>query len=71
MLKSTKLFLFWYKKEATKFNKEGNEKIMTIYYNIKLTDSARLTASLLSNLVNNLAQGIHKIKRKDCFLHIL
>ena len=44
---------------------------MTIYYNIKLTDSARLTASLLSNLVNNLAQGIHKIKRKDCFLHIL
>ena len=25
-------------------------------------------ASSLSNLVNNLAEGIHKIKNSDCFL---
>ena len=29
-------------------------------------DSARYMATSLSNLVINLTQGIHKIKRKDC-----
>ena len=31
---------------------------------LQFNDSARFMASLLSVLVNNLAEGIHKIKRK-------
>ena len=34
------------------------------YYNL-LTDNARFIASSLSNLLNNLSEGIHKIK---CYL---
>ena len=39
-------------------------------YKINFIDSARFMASSLSNLVDNLAEGIHKIKCKDydCFL---
>ena len=35
-------------------------------YKIKLVDSARFMVRSLSNLVDNLAERIHKIKRKDC-----
>ena len=35
------------------------------YYN-SLTDNARFIASSLSNLLNKLAEGIHKIKCKQC-----
>ena len=31
---------------------------------LKMFDNARLTASSLSSLVNNLAEGIHKINSK-------
>ena len=36
---------------------------------MKLIDSARFMASSLSNIVDNLAEGIHKIKCRDfdCF----
>ena len=37
-----------------------------ISYKIKFIDSTRLMASSLSNLVDNLTEGIHKIKCKDC-----
>ena len=53
-------------KEIRKVDKDGNEDIITISYKIKFTDSARFMPSSLSNLVNNLAEGIHKIKYKDC-----
>ena len=53
-------------KEVTKVDKEVNENIITISYKIKLTDSVRFMASSLSNLVDNLAEGIHRIKLKDC-----
>ena len=41
-----------------------------ISYKIKLIDNVRFMASPLSNLIDNLAEGIHKIKCKDsdCFL---
>ena len=33
---------------------------------MKFIDSARFMASSLSNTVDNLAEGFHKIKFKDC-----
>ena len=63
--KSTKLFLFQ-KNEITKIDKDGNESVVNICYKITFINSARFMASLLSNLVDNLAEGIHKIKCKDC-----
>ena len=42
------------------------KSVATISYKIKLIDSARFISSSLSNLVDNLAEGIHKIKCKDC-----
>ena len=53
-------------KQVIKVDKEGIENIITISYKIKFIDSARFIASLLSNLVDNLAEEIHKIKCEDC-----
>ena len=54
------------KKEITKIDKDGNKSVVNISYKIKFIDSARLMVSSLSNLVNNLAEEIHKIECKDC-----
>ena len=56
-------------KEVTKINKGGNESVVTISYKIKFIDGKFMANSLLI-LVDNLAEGIHKIKCKacDCFL---
>ena len=54
------------KKEVTKTDKGGNKSVVTIPYKIKFIDSARFMASSLSNLIDHLAEGIHKIKCKDC-----
>ena len=51
-------------KEIKKFNKDGNEDITTVSYKIKFINSARFMANSLSNLVDELAEGIHKIKCK-------
>ena len=53
-------------KEVTKIDKNGNESVFTISYKIKFIDSARFMATSLSNLVDNLTIGIHKIECKDC-----
>ena len=59
------------RKRNKKVDKDGNENIATVSYKMKFINSARFMASSLSNLVNKLAEGIHKIKFKDfnCFLN--
>ena len=54
------------KVKKKRFDKDGNQSVITISYKIKFIDKARFMANWLSNLVNNLAEGIHKIKCKDC-----
>ena len=49
-----------------KVDNNGNEDITIVSYKIKLTNSAKFMTSSLWNLVDNLAEGIHKIKCKDC-----
>ena len=51
-------------------DKDGNRSVVTISSKIKFINGARFTASSLSNLVDNLAEGIYKFKCKyyDCFL---
>ena len=53
-------------KEITKIDKDGNESVVTISYKMKFVDTARFMATSLSNLVDNLTEGIHKVKCKDC-----
>ena len=53
-------------KEVTNIDKDANEGVATKSYKINFIDSVRLMASSLSNLVDNLAERIHKIKCKDC-----
>ena len=49
-----------------KHGKDGNESVETVSYKMKFIDSTRFMAISLLNLVDNLAEGIHKIKCKDC-----
>ena len=53
-------------KEGIKADEYGKESLVTISYRIKFIDRGRFLASSLSNLVDNLAEGTHKIKYKDC-----
>ena len=55
-------------KEVTRIDKNGEEITKNICYILQFIDSARFMASSLSNLVNNLSEGIHRIKCK--FGHI-
>ena len=52
------------KKEVTKIDINGEELIKNISYILQFIDRARFMASSLSNLVNKLSEGIHKIKCK-------
>ena len=51
-------------KEVTRIDKNGEEITKNISYILQFIDSTRFMASSLSNLVNNLSEGIHKIKCK-------
>ena len=53
------------KKEIIKTDKEENESVKTILSKIKFIHIARFMGSSLTNLVDNLIEGIHKIKYKD------
>ena len=51
-------------KEVIRIDENGEEITKNISYILELIDSARFMASSLSNLVNYLSGGIHKIKCK-------
>ena len=61
-----KTFTVPIEKVIKKIDRDDNEGITTVFYKIKFIDSARFMTSSLSNLVDNLAKWIHKIKYKDC-----
>ena len=46
------------KKEITKKDKNGSDKITKISYKIKFTDSYRFMSTSLSNLASNLSEGL-------------
>ena len=48
--------------EVTRIDKNGDEITKNICYILQFFDSASFMVSLLSNLVNNLSEGIHRIK---------
>ena len=54
------------KKEITKKDKDGNDKATKISYKIKFIDSFRFMSSSLSNLVDNLSEGLHNDRCIDC-----
>ena len=50
--------------EVTRISKNGKEITKTISYRLQFTDCASFMASSLSNLADNLAEGIHEIRFK-------
>ena len=52
------------RKEVTRIDKNGKEITKNISYILQFIDSARFMARFLSNLVNNLSEGLHRIKCK-------
>ena len=52
-------------KEVTRIDKNGIEITKVVSYTLQFTDRARFMASSLSNIVNSLAEVIHKIKGKN------
>ena len=64
--KKRNIFFVPIEKKVIKIDKDGNENVISISYKIKFIDKPRFMASSSSNLVDNLAEGIHIIKSKDC-----
>ena len=52
-------------KKVTRIDNNGEEITKTIPCRLWFIESARFMANSLPSLVNNLAEGIHKIKRKN------
>ena len=52
--------------EPIKKDKDGNNKTRKISYKIKFIDSFRFMSSSLSNLVDNLSEGLHSDKCTNC-----
>ena len=61
-----KNFSILIEKEVTNIDKNGNDSVVTTSYNVKCIDNARFMATLLSNLVDTLTEGVNKIKCKEC-----
>ena len=58
------IFAIPIEKEVTSIDENGEEITKTIFYILQFIDNARFIASSLSNLVNNLSEGRHRIKCK-------
>ena len=58
-------------KEVRRIDKKGIEITKTISYRLQFIDSARIMATLPSNLVNNLAEEVHTMKCKFLLLILL
>ena len=54
------------KKEITKKDKDGNDKITKISYKIKFIDSYRFMSCSYSSLLTNLSEGLHNDRCTDC-----
>ena len=54
------------KKEITKKDKNGDDKITKISFKIKFIASYRFMSTSLSNLVSNLSEGLHNDRCIDC-----
>ena len=54
------------KKEIRKIDKDSNDSVETISYKIKFIDRMEFMTTSLSKLLDNLTEGIHKIRCKDC-----
>ena len=57
-------------KKITKKDEDGNKKIVNIPYRSKFIDSYRFMAASLSELVDNLSNGLHGKKSTDCGLDL-
>ena len=55
-------FYSFNKKEVIRIDKNGEEITKNISYILQFIDSTRFMPKSLSNLVNNLSVGIHRIK---------
>ena len=64
--KKVQTFFCSNRKRSYRNQQRCNESFVTISYKIKFIDIARFMATSLSNLVDDLPEGIHKIKCKDC-----
>ena len=66
--KKYQTFFIPIEKETIKVDKTGNKLVIilvTNFYKIHFLDNARFMARSLSNIVDNLAEEIHKIKCRD------
>ena len=54
------------KREITKKDKDGNDNTTKISCKKKIIDSFRFMSSSVSNLVDNLSEGLHSNKCTDC-----
>ena len=58
------LYSSYKRKEVKRIYKNGEEITKNISYILQFTDSTRFMASSMLNLVNNLSEGVHRIKCK-------
>ena len=58
------------KKETIKRDKDGSDEVVEILYKMKFIDSFRFMSTSLSNLVNNLSEGVYNDKCIDCKSHL-
>ena len=65
IMKNVNLFFIPIKKKIIKLDKKGNETFETTSYKTKSIDTIRFLATLLSNLVDNLTEGINKSRCKN------